>query len=114
MLQHLASQQATTSHYPQQQGQDEGPIKSLDRLVPEKCIGPEFYFIGVIDILQTWTFQKQLERFSKTSFRGADPQGLSAIPPREYRARFLKKMNFVFGAGDDSEDVVFPLMKKKE
>jgi hypothetical protein len=33
-----------------------------------------------------------LERFIKVNFRGADPLGLSAIEPEQYRDRFLRKM----------------------
>ncbi len=33
-----------------------------------------------------------MERFFKVNFRGADPNGLSAIEPKLYKERFLRKV----------------------
>lgn len=50
-------------------------------------VGPDSYFVGIIDFQQKWNFSKKLERFFKINFRGADPQGLSAIEPDQYKER---------------------------
>ncbi|TYZ65510.1 hypothetical protein PybrP1_008969 [[Pythium] brassicae (nom. inval.)] len=63
-------------------------------------VGPAYYHLGVIDILQTWTLKKRLERFFKIVFRGVDGDGLSAIEPKLYRARFQAKMAEILGVED--------------
>ncbi|RLN67376.1 hypothetical protein BBJ29_004892 [Phytophthora kernoviae] len=63
-------------------------------------VGPAYYHLGVIDILQTWTFQKRMERFVKIAFKGVDGDGLSAIPPKLYQARFQLKMADILGVED--------------
>ncbi|TDH67654.1 hypothetical protein CCR75_002844 [Bremia lactucae] len=63
-------------------------------------VGPAYYHLGVIDILQTWTFQKRMERLFKIVFRGVDGDGLSAIPPKLYQARFQLKMADILGVED--------------
>ncbi len=50
-------------------------------------VGPDSYFMGIIDFQQQWNMQKKLERFFKINFRGVDPQGLSAIEPETYKER---------------------------
>ena len=52
-------------------------------------VGPEAYYMGIIDFLQEWNINKRLERFFKINFRGADPEGLSAIQPDIYRERYV-------------------------
>ena len=47
--------------------------------------------MGIIDILQTWNWQKRAERFVK-ALRGMDIDGLSAIEPKQYRRRFVEEM----------------------
>jgi 1-phosphatidylinositol-4-phosphate 5-kinase len=51
----------------------------------EVVVGPGFYYIGIIDILQTWNISKRMERFTKTFFLRKDPDGISAMPPKPYR-----------------------------
>lgn len=41
--------------------------------------GPEVYFLGIVDILQTWNTKKKLERFWKTRFRCKDGHGEPAL-----------------------------------
>ncbi|DAZ94149.1 TPA: hypothetical protein N0F65_007349 [Lagenidium giganteum] len=65
----------------------------------EVVVGPGFYYIGLIDILQTWTFSKRLERFFKTYILRKDPDGLSALPPKAYRTRFHKKLDEIIHLG---------------
>lgn len=55
-------------------------------------VGPAYYHLGIIDILQTWTLQKQIERCLKIVLKRVDGNGLSAIAPRLYKERFLAKM----------------------
>ena len=39
------------------------------------------YFIGVIDILQEWDFDKKMERFFKVQILHKDGKGVSAVEP---------------------------------
>ena len=52
-----------------------------------RVVGPDSYFIGIIDFQQEWNLKKKMERFFKVNFKGADPNGLSAIEPRTYKDR---------------------------
>uniref|UniRef100_K3WT33 PIPK domain-containing protein n=1 Tax=Globisporangium ultimum (strain ATCC 200006 / CBS 805.95 / DAOM BR144) TaxID=431595 RepID=K3WT33_GLOUD len=58
----------------------------------KRIFGPGYYYVGVIDILQTWTLQKKLERFWKVNFQRCDADGLSAIDPVQYQKRFEAKL----------------------
>ena len=60
-------------------------------------MGPAYYYVGIIDILQTWTLSKRAERWIKTSCQRVDGDGLSAIPPNLYRVRFMSKMATILG-----------------
>jgi 1-phosphatidylinositol-4-phosphate 5-kinase len=51
--------------------------------------GPGIYFVGIIDMLQRWSWSKRLEAFFKTYFRLLNPYGLSARPPLPYAERFI-------------------------
>lgn len=50
----------------------------------------ELYFIGIIDILQAYNFDKKMERFFKVNFLFKDKDGLSVQPVDVYANRFLK------------------------
>jgi len=50
------------------------------------------YFLGVIDILQTWDWRKRVERWLKVNVLKQSPTGISAVAPNEYHERFLQKM----------------------
>uniref|UniRef100_K3X7U0 PIPK domain-containing protein n=1 Tax=Globisporangium ultimum (strain ATCC 200006 / CBS 805.95 / DAOM BR144) TaxID=431595 RepID=K3X7U0_GLOUD len=63
-------------------------------------VGPAYYHLGVIDILQTWTFKKRMERFFKIVFKGVDGDGLSAIQPKLYKVRFQSKLAEILGVED--------------
>ncbi|KAF4032907.1 Phosphatidylinositol-4-phosphate 5-Kinase [Phytophthora infestans] len=71
----------------------------------EVVIGPGFYYIGVIDMLQTWNWSKRLERFLKTVFFRKDPDGISAMPPKPYRDRFHRKLREIIHLGHNSSIV---------
>ncbi|GAB9464791.1 Phosphatidylinositol-4-phosphate-5-kinase [Globisporangium polare] len=63
-------------------------------------VGPAYYHLGVIDILQTWTLKKRMERFFKIVFKGVDGNGLSAIQPKLYKVRFQAKLAEILGVDD--------------
>jgi 1-phosphatidylinositol-4-phosphate 5-kinase len=54
--------------------------------------GPGIYYIGMIDVLQRWTFKKRLENWLKTHLLFQDVSGLSAVPPALYAARFKTRV----------------------
>ncbi|OQR90656.1 phosphatidylinositol-4-phosphate-5-kinase (Pi-PIPKD5), partial [Thraustotheca clavata] len=58
--------------------------------------GPALYQFGIIDFLQQWTFEKKFERFYKRYVKRKDPDGISAMPPKQYKLRFQQKMSQVF------------------
>ncbi|KAF0690367.1 Aste57867_18202 [Aphanomyces stellatus] len=58
--------------------------------------GPALYQFGIIDFLQQWTLEKKMERFWKQYIKRKDPDGISAIPPKQYKLRFQQKMSQVF------------------
>lgn len=53
--------------------------------------GPGTYYMGIIDVLQQWNWEKKLERFFKIYFKWMDGDGLSAAPPQKYVDRFMKR-----------------------
>lgn len=79
-----------------------------------RVVGPEAYYMGIVDFQQQWDLNKkvcdsefvlsnylhrngwhvflQMERFFKIHFKGADPDGLSAIEPETYRDRCIIHM----------------------
>ena len=54
--------------------------------------GPGIYYLGMIDVLQRWTFEKRLENWFKTRVLLQDVSGLSAVPPKLYAARFKARV----------------------
>ena len=55
------------------------------------CVGPAHYYMGVIDVLQEWTWAKRAERSVKSAVGvvyGWDVAGISAVPPEQYKGRF--------------------------
>jgi len=61
-------------------------------------IGPGIYHCGIIDILQTWTWQKKIEQWVKRIFFGHwfDYEELSAVEPNWYCERFIVMLERVF------------------
>jgi hypothetical protein len=53
--------------------------------------GPGCYYLGLIDILQGWTWKKRFERFFKVYFQFKDGDGISALPPNPYADRFFQR-----------------------
>ncbi|RHY25276.1 hypothetical protein DYB32_008409 [Aphanomyces invadans] len=68
--------------------------------------GPGLYYVGVIDILQTWNFQKRMERWAKIWLRGKDPRGLSAIEPYPYQVRFEAKLRDLIATDEYSSNAL--------
>lgn len=58
-------------------------------------IAPKEYYFGVIDILQTWSLSKKFERFVKVYLFGQDPNGVSCVPPEEFKERYQRKITRV-------------------
>lgn len=55
-------------------------------------VAPSAYYLGVIDILQTWSWSKRLEHLFKVYVLRQPAEGVSCIPPEEYKKRYQKKM----------------------
>jgi hypothetical protein len=53
--------------------------------------GAGSFSFGIIDSLQEWNWIKWYERVFKIWFLGKDAEGLSAIDPRSYRKRFIRR-----------------------
>ncbi|RHY89546.1 hypothetical protein DYB37_007620 [Aphanomyces astaci] len=75
------------------------PRPRAGKRVANTVVGPAYYHLGVIDILQTWTLQKRMERFFKINLRRVDGDGLSAIAPDKYKKRFQAKMAEILNVG---------------
>ncbi|CEG43696.1 Phosphatidylinositol-4-phosphate-5-kinase (GPCR-PIPK/Pi-PIPK-D10/PiGK10) [Plasmopara halstedii] len=58
--------------------------------------GPSKYYFGLVDILQEWTIEKQIERAYKVHVLRKSSQGVSAVPPTLYAHRFQRKMKQLF------------------
>lgn len=71
--------------------------RTVDKRGYKACVvvGPDYYTLGVVDMLQTWTWGKRLERLWKTIVVRQDPLGISAAPPRLYAERFQRKMHAI-------------------
>ena len=79
------------------QDEDGNYIKSKQDVVyeildAEVVEGPGKYCIGIIDMLQEWDLNKKTERFIKAYLRCKDKNGISCVPPVQYKERFLEKM----------------------
>lgn len=53
------------------------------------------YYLGIVDILQTWSVPKRLERFVRVQLQLKDPEGVSCMSPEPYKVRFQRKMSQV-------------------
>lgn len=58
--------------------------------------GPSKYYFGLVDILQEWTIEKQIEHAYKVRVLRKSSKGVSAIPPKPYAHRFQRKMKQLF------------------
>ena len=72
-----------------------------DFMMRARCVvGPEFFYMGVIDMLQEWSMKKKIERFAKIVFKRVEGDGLSAIEPVSYKKRFQNKVTAIFEISD--------------
>lgn len=62
------------------------------RMAVSRIVGPEAYYMGIVDFQQQYDFSKKLERFFKVQIQGKSGAGLSCIEPVAYRQRFLRRM----------------------
>ena len=53
---------------------------------------PELYFIGIIDILTSWSPAKTVENLAKKIMNPREASGISAVPPDFYADRFEKAL----------------------
>lgn len=64
----------------------------------------EVYFVGIIDILQQWDWEKQLEKAGKVLL-GKSARGISAIAPAAYCRRFQARCTQILLGGAAPEDL---------
>ena len=69
-----------------------GTDDDYSRLLVSKVVGPESYYVGIIDFQQKYDYSKMTERYTKVYLMGADSAGLSCIEPVAYQRRFMQKM----------------------
>ena len=69
----------------------------FSRYMAERVVGPASYSMGVVDVLQTWSLQKRLERMVKVNILKEDGDGISAMEPHRYCMRFQHKMKDILG-----------------
>jgi hypothetical protein len=75
--------------------EDNKALHQMQFCVPlevSRVVGPDCYYVGIIDFQQKWTWAKKIERFMKVFFEGRDSDGLSAIDIDTYYHRFCDKM----------------------
>ena len=67
----------------------------LARFKRHRFVSPDnlqTYHISLIDFLQLWNFNKKGEQFLKVNFKRANRKELSAVEPKQYKARFQRFM----------------------
>jgi 1-phosphatidylinositol-4-phosphate 5-kinase len=62
------------------------------RMAVSRIVGPEAYYMGIVDFQQQYDFSKKMERFFKVQIQGKSGPGLSCIEPVTYRQRFLRRL----------------------
>jgi 1-phosphatidylinositol-4-phosphate 5-kinase len=72
---------------------EKAPSSPLNgRMAVSRIVGPEAYYMGIVDFQQQYDFSKKMERFFKVQIQGRSGDGLSCIEPVTYRDRFLGRM----------------------
>lgn len=71
-------------------------------------VSDEVYFVGIIDILQEWDLEKQLEKVGKALI-GKSPTGISAIAPDAYCDRFKKRVRELLQINELCEETRRPI-----
>ena len=54
--------------------------------------GMFLYFLGIIDYLQDFNFDKKFENKFKSNLPGVDGKLISAVPPKDYASRYFNFM----------------------
>lgn len=73
-------------------GVDISHQNSTEFAIPAAAVeGAGSFYFGIIDTLQDWNWTKWNERTFKMLVLGKDGEGLSAIEPKAYRDRFMKR-----------------------
>eukprot|EP01133_Synstelium_polycarpum_P019979 gene19979-23941_t len=82
--------------HPNDQGGRQDDVNEMQGCNMTKIVSAdrrETYYIGIIDILQLYDFNKKMERFFKVYIRFMNKEGISAVPPEFYKERFMKRMH---------------------
>lgn len=82
-------------------GQNLEPIPGVGQLADE------VYFVGIIDILQEWDFEKQMEKVGKVLI-GKSSRGISAMAPEAYCQRFKARLRQVLKLEKEELDIPSP------
>jgi hypothetical protein len=64
------------------------PTPRNGRLKVNRIVGPEAYYMGIVDFQQLYNLSKKAERFVKIRVKGDSAEGLSCLEPVAYRQRF--------------------------
>ena len=64
-------------------------------LAAAMVVGAETYYVGVIDILQRWTWRKWLELQWKSLVLRSDRAGLSVMEPEQYSERWVQMVESI-------------------
>eukprot|EP00981_Chlorochromonas_danica_P009738 scaffold2801_cov161-Ochromonas_danica.AAC.18 len=86
-----------TAETKQDQGQEEkdegqGLQQGTQKYPARVVIAPQAYYFGIIDMLETWSWSKKLERWFKVYILGQDGRGVSCVAPGDYCTRFQRKV----------------------
>lgn len=94
----IVSETSDDAHTPPQlppndeDGEQEGDAFISPGYPARAVVAPSAYYLGVIDVLQTWSWSKRLEHLFKVYVLQQPAAGLSCVPPEEYKRRYQKKM----------------------
>ena len=78
-------------------------IRNDGAVVAALVEAPSLYYIGIVDVLQGWTFEKKIENLYKR-IRGKDGKGISSVEPILYCTRFQERVVDCLIQGDISEE----------
>jgi hypothetical protein len=73
----------------------------------------EVYFVGIIDILQEWDWEKKIERAGKVLI-GKSSRGISAVAPHWYCRRFQARVAQLLVGGPPPEELAEELAEVEE
>jgi 1-phosphatidylinositol-4-phosphate 5-kinase len=55
-------------------------------------IAPKEYYFGIVDVLQTWSWSKKMERWFKVYILGQSGKGISCMNPQDFKDRYQRKI----------------------